>query len=161
VGYVFDSELEKNFVNSQDSAISRKRLLLADDQTVVLQEVRSLLAGDYDIVAEVTNGKQLVEAVQQLNPDLIVSDISMPELNGFEAAARIRALGIDTKLIFLTVQSTPAYVRKARSLGAAGYVLKVYAMEQLPTAVSAVLAGRTYVSPELETSWKQAGPAKN
>jgi len=150
-------------VKSQDRAVGRKRLLLADDQSVVLQEVRSLLASDYEIVAEVTNGKQLVEAAQNLNPDLIVSDISMPGLNGFEAAATLRALGIGTKLIFLTVQSTPAYVRKARSLGAAGYVLKVYAMEQLPDAVSAVLAGRTYVSPELETSWKQtdASPAKN
>lgn len=118
---------------------------------------------DYEIVAEVTNGKSLVEAAQRLNPDLIVSDISMPEMNGFEAAAQLRALGLTTKLIFLSVQSSPAYVRKARSLGAAGYVLKVYAMEQLPEAVSAVLAERTYVSPELETSWKQADarPTKN
>src|SRR5437764_15367478 len=115
-----------------------------------MQEVRSLLNSDYEIVAEVKNGKTLVEAAQRLNPDLIISDISMPEMNGFEAAAKLRSLGITTKLIFLTVQSTAAYVRKARSLGASGYVLKVYATEQLAHAVSSVLAGETYVSPQLD-----------
>jgi DNA-binding NarL/FixJ family response regulator len=124
---------------------------LADDQAAVLEEVRALLSRDYEIVAEARNGKSLVEAAQQLNPDLIISDISMPEMNGFEAAARLRALGLTTKLIFLTVQSTSAYVRKARSLGAAGYVLKVYALEQLPQAVATVLAGETYISPQLES----------
>lgn len=137
-------------VNSQLKP-DRKRVLLADDQAAVLEEVRALLSRDYEIVAEARNGKSLVEAAQQLNPDLIISDISMPEMNGFEAAARLRALGLTTKLIFLTVQSTSAYVRKARSLGAAGYVLKVYALEQLPQAVATVLAGETYISPQLES----------
>ena len=137
-------------MNAQSSSDGRKKVLLADDQALVMQEVRSLLNSDYEIVAEVRNGKTLVEAAQRLNPDLIISDISMPEMNGFEAAAKLRSLGITTKLIFLTVQSTAAYVRKARSLGASGYVLKVYATEQLAHAVSSVLAGETYVSPQLE-----------
>ncbi len=141
-------------MNSHASPAVRKRLILADDQAAVLQEVRSLLSQDYEIVAEVSDGRSLVEAAQRLNPDVIVSDISMPGMNGFEAAAQLRALGVATKLIFLTVQSTAAYVRKARSLGAAGYVLKVYAMEQLPQAVSAVLDGKTYISPELESQSK-------
>jgi DNA-binding NarL/FixJ family response regulator len=150
------SRAGEKLVNAQGSSADRKRVLLADDQPLVLQEVRSLLANDYEVVGEVANGKSLVEAAQRLNPDLIVSDISMPEMNGFEAAAKLRGLGLTAKLIFLTVQSSPAYVRKAHSAGASGYVLKVYAMEQLLDAVSEVLADRTYVSPGLETAWKLA-----
>jgi len=141
-------------VTSTSASGNRKRLLLADDQVAVLQEVRLLLTNDYEIVAEVTDGKSLVEEAQRLKPDLIVSDISMPEMNGFEAAEKLRALGLTSKLIFLTVQSTSAYLRKARRLGAAGYVLKVYAVEQLRQAVSCVLEGKTYVSPQLETPLK-------
>ena len=137
-------------MNAEGGSAGRKRVLLADDQALVLQEVRHLLDQDYEIVAEVRDGKSLVESAQRLNPDLIISDISMPKMNGFEAAAELRSLGLTTKLIFLTVQSTPAYLRKARSLGASGYVLKVYAMEQLAQAVSSVLAGDTFVSPQLE-----------
>lgn len=135
---------------SQNISAARKRLLLADDQAAVLREVRSLLEEQYEIVGEVNNGKSLVEAVTRFNPDLVISDISMPEMNGFEAAAKLRLLGLDTKLIFLTVQSSSPYLRKAKAVGASGYVLKVYAMEQLPQAVVTVLAGGTYISPELE-----------
>lgn len=129
--------------------MSRKRILLADDHVAMLEEVRALLDRDYEIIGAVQNGATLVEAAQKLNPDLIISDISMPVMTGFEAAARIRALGLQSKLIFLTVQSAPAYLKKARSLGANGYVLKAYTNEQLATAVSQVLTGNTYISPEL------------
>jgi DNA-binding NarL/FixJ family response regulator len=130
-------------------AVTRKRILIADDHVTMLEEIRALLDRDYEVIGAVQNGKNLVEAAKELNPDLIISDISMPEMNGFEAAARIRALGLQAKLIFLTVQASPAYVKKARSLGAAGYVLKVYTHEQLRVAVSKVLTGETYVSPQL------------
>ena len=130
--------------------MSRKRILLADDHVAMLEEVRALLDRDYEIIGAVQNGATLVEAAQKLNPDLIISDISMPVMTGFEAAARIRALGLQSKLIFLTVQSAPAYLKKARSLGANGYVLKAYTNEQLATAVSQVLTGNTYISPELK-----------
>ncbi len=135
--------------------MNRKRILLADDHTEMLREVWTLLEKDYEIIGAVENGKSLVDAAQSLRPDLIVSDISMPEMTGFEAAAKIRSLGIPTKLIFLTVQSSNAYVKKAKALGADGYVLKVYSNEQLPTAVARVLNGERYVSPQLQTG--QAG----
>jgi DNA-binding NarL/FixJ family response regulator len=133
------------------SFMSRKRILLADDHAEMLEQVRALLDADYEIVGAVQNGKNLVDAAVELKPDLIVSDISMPVMTGFEAAARMRALGLSTKLIFLTVQSTSGYVRKARALGAAGYVLKVYTNEQLPVAISQVLSGQDYISPQLVT----------
>lgn len=128
----------------------RKRILIADDHAEMLEEVQRLLKEDYDIVGVVEDGGALVEAALRLKPDLIVSDISMPVLTGFEAAARIRDAGITAKFIFLTVQSSNPYLKKARSLGADGYVLKVYAADQLPIAVSKVLGGDSYVSPELD-----------
>jgi len=130
----------------------KKRILIADDHAEMLEEVRQLLERDYDVVGAVENGSQLVEAAFELKPDLVITDISMPVMNGFEAAAKMRGLGLKTDIIFLTVQSTPPYVRKARSLGANGYVLKVYTNEQLPTAVSEVLNGRSYTSPQLNAS---------
>ncbi len=136
--------------NSRKEPMERKRILLADDHVAITEEIRALLAPEYEVVGVVENGKMLVEAAERLKPDLIISDISMPLMTGFEAASKIRTLGLSAKLIFLTVQSSPAYLKKARSLGAHGYVLKVYSTEQLPTAVSRVLAGETYYSPQLQ-----------
>ncbi len=129
-----------------------RRILLADDHLAMLEEVQNLLKQDYEVVGCVENGTALVEAAQQLQPDLIISDISMPGMTGFEAAAKIHAAGLHPKLIFLTVQSSPAYLKKARSLGADGYVLKVFVTEQLRCAVDAVLAGESYTSPQLSSS---------
>jgi DNA-binding NarL/FixJ family response regulator len=129
--------------------LDRKRVLLADDHVAVLEQVGALLARDHEVVGTAANGQALVEAAQKLLPDVIVTDISMPIMNGFEAAAKLRSLGLTAKVIFLSVQSSPAYIKKARSLGASGYVLKLYAAEQLPEAIAVVLAGGTYISPEL------------
>jgi DNA-binding NarL/FixJ family response regulator len=127
----------------------RKRILLADDHAAMLEEIEKLLQPDYNIIGTVEDGAALVEAGQRLKPDLIISDISMPVMNGFEAAAKLRAAGVTAKLIFLTVQSAAPYVKKARALGAHGYVLKAYTNECLPAAVSAVLAGEPYICPQL------------
>jgi DNA-binding NarL/FixJ family response regulator len=132
--------------------MTRKRILIADDHASVLEEVRALLKPDYEIVRAVGDGKQLVNAAAELQPDLIITDISMPEMTGFEAVSKMKASGVQSKIIFLTIQSSPAYLKKARSLGANGYVLKVYATEQLRNAVSAVLNGEGYISPELVNS---------
>lgn len=140
----------KDVILNQDQPQNRKRILLADDHAAIVEEVRGLLNGEYEVVGAVETGKSLVDAAQRLDPDLIISDISMPVMTGFEAASRIRDLGLRAKIIFLTVQSSPAYLKKARSLGACGYVLKVYSNEQLPAAVLKVLAGETYFSPQLE-----------
>ena len=136
------------------AANGRKRILLADDHAAMLEEIENLLKADYNIVGSVEDGAALVEAGQRLKPDLIISDISMPVMNGFEAAAKLRAVGVTAKLIFLTVQSAAPYVKKARSLGAHGYVLKAYTTEHLPAAVSAVLAGEPYICPQLpQDAW--------
>jgi len=130
--------------------MNRKRILLADDHVEMLDQVRTLLGEDYEVVGTAVNRQELDEAARTLKPDLIVSDISMPVMTGFEAIARLRQLGLTTRVIFLTVQSSTAYVKKARALGAEGYVLKVYTTEQLPLAVSSVLTGTPYISPQLQ-----------
>lgn len=129
--------------------MTRKRILLADDHVEMLEEVRALLSNDYEVVGAVENGRKLVEAANLLHPDLIVTDISMPVMTGFEAVARIHALGLSPRIVFLSVQSSAAYIKKARALGADGYVLKVYTNEQLPVAIVSVLNGTSYFPPEL------------
>lgn len=132
--------------------MARMRILLADDHSEFIEELRDLLHPHHDIAGAVADGKALAEAASALNPDVIISDISMPVMSGFEAAAKIRSLGLKSKFIFLTVHSSPAYLRKARSLGVEGYVLKVHAFDELLTAISSVLEGEVFVSPELQPS---------
>jgi DNA-binding NarL/FixJ family response regulator len=144
-----ESTHSRSDVPRKEGVVIRKRVLLADDHTAMLDELRGLLGADYEIVGAVENGEKLVEAASALNPDVIVSDISMPIMTGFEAAAKIRQLGIASRIIFLTVQSSGAYLKKARALGADGYVLKIYTTEQLPAAIASVLTGTPYFSPQL------------
>jgi CheY-like chemotaxis protein len=136
---------------STGDIVDRMRILLADDHSEFLEDVQPLLGEAYEIVGAVNDGIALVEAAIALKPDLIISDISMPGLTGFQAALKIRALGLTPKLIFLTMQSSPAYVKKAQGIGAMGYVLKAHATEQLPLALSRVSIGETFVSPEIKT----------
>jgi DNA-binding NarL/FixJ family response regulator len=136
----------------RSTVLERKRILLADDHPGFLEEVRSLLDAHHEIAGAVADGTALAESALALDPDLIICDISMPGMTGFEAATKVRALGLKSKLIFLTVHSSPAYLKKARSLGVEGYVLKLRAFDQLLSAISRVLDGDTFVSPELEVS---------
>jgi len=132
--------------------MARTRILIADDHPQVLQAVRDLLGVEHDIVAAVENGKELVDSAAQLRPDVIIDDVHMPVMNGFEAAEQMHRLGLTAKLVFLTMAAEPPYLRKARSLGATAYVLKIDDFEHLPKVIEAVLANQTYVSPRLQSS---------
>lgn len=138
--------------NRKPFIVERKRILLADDHAEFIEDLCVMLGEHYEIAAAVADGKALAEAAQALDPDLIISDISMPVMNGFEAASKVRALGLKSKLIFLTVHSSPAYVRRARLLGVQGYISKLRTTEQLLPAIASVLDGNIFVSPELEPS---------
>jgi len=133
-------------------SVERKRILVAEDHADFLREIRVLLNGQYEIVGAVVDGEALVEAVQTLQPDLVICDVTMPVMTGFEAISKIHSLGLTSKFIFLTVHASPVYVRQAQSLGAEGYVLKVHAGHQLLPAISSVLAGQTFISPEAAIS---------
>ncbi len=128
------------------------RILLADDHPLFLDGVRRLLEDKYEVVGTVADGKSLMLAAEQLRPDIIVVDISMPEMNGLEAAKAIRKTVPSTKFIVLSVHSDPAYVTEAFRLGVRGYVSKRAAGVELLAAIRQVLEGRTYITPLVSAS---------
>jgi DNA-binding NarL/FixJ family response regulator len=125
----------------------RPRLLLADDHTLLLEGIRLLLEPEFDLVGSVDNGQALLAAAKALKPDVILLDISMPVLNGIDAARRLRKLLPSAKLIFVTMHADADYVEEAFRAGAMGYLLKRAAASELLTAIRAVLKGNHYVSP--------------
>jgi DNA-binding NarL/FixJ family response regulator len=127
--------------------MSRPRVLLADDHTLILAGLRSLLESDYDLVGTVEDGRALLDTAVQLKPDVIVVDISMPLLNGIEAARQLRKTVPQAKIIFLTMHADVAYVKEAFEAGASGYLVKRSAAAELVTAIHEVLKGHTYVTP--------------
>lgn len=127
----------------------KPRLLLADDHTLVLEGFRRLLEPDFELVACVETGRELISATLKSRPDLILVDIAMPELNGFDAVRQIRKTLPDIKVIFLTMHTNPAYVSEAFLVGAGGYLLKRAAASELIAAIRGVLQGRYYISPSL------------
>ena len=126
----------------------KTRVLLADDHPGRLQAVRSLLNTDVDVVRCVDNGESLFDAAMKLHPDVIVTDISMPKLDGIEGVKRLRESGCSAKAVFLTVHLEHDVVRAALEAGALGYVLKSSVTTDLLIAIEEALAGRTFVSLE-------------
>jgi len=128
---------------------TQSRILLADDHPALLAETVDLLARDHEVVASVTNGLDLLEAAQRLDPDLIVLDNSMPGFNGFEAARRLNQAGCRSKLVFLTVWEDADFARQAMTLGASAYVVKSRLASDLPIAISETLAAHQFISPSI------------
>jgi len=122
------------------------RVLLADDHTLVLEGFKKLLDEQCHVVGSVEDGRTLLDAAQQLQPDIIVLDISMPHLNGLDAAPRLRKLVPQAKLIFVTVHADQDYVSQAFLAGASGYLLKRSAGSELMQAIHAVTSGNYYVT---------------
>jgi DNA-binding NarL/FixJ family response regulator len=123
------------------------RVLLGDDHVLILDGLRSALQGQYEIVGLAKDGRTLVNEANRLRPDLVIVDISMPLLNGFEAAKQIKKSLPQTKLIFLSQHLNPAYLKQALRLGASGYVLKSGATEELQQAIGMAVRGKTYITP--------------
>ena len=115
--------------------MKRTRILLADDDLLMLAAISKLLLADFEVVDMVSDGHSLVGAALKLQPDVIVTDISMPQMNGMEAVRKIRGFLPGIKFIFLTMHGAQGYRREAESLGAAGYVLKSSAREELSQAI--------------------------
>lgn len=129
--------------------MTRPRLLLADDHRIVVEGLRRLLEETCELVAVVEDGRALVTEARRLKPDVIVADISMPQLNGLEALARIRQEDPAAKVVILSMHQNPAYARRALEAGAVGYVVKHAAPAELALAIRAALQGGTFVSPSL------------
>src|SRR5437764_11232356 len=126
--------------------MKRIRVLLGDDHALILDGVRASLQDDYEIVGEAYDGKALVTAAEKLHPDVVVVDISMPLLNGFESARLIKKALPTTKIIFLSQHLNPAYLKHALKAGASGYVLKSGAREELRQAIESALREKIYIT---------------
>lgn len=125
------------------------RILLADDQAEMLQSINLVLSEDFMIVGTVEDGKSAVELATSLRPDVLVLDISMPVLNGIEAASRLKELGSRARIIFLTVHADPEFVEAALSAGALGYVLKGFLVTDLIPAIWTVMQDHIFISPAM------------
>jgi DNA-binding NarL/FixJ family response regulator len=129
--------------------MNRPRVLLADDHRMVAEGLKSLLAPEFDLVEVVEDGRALVDAARRLRPDVIVTDITMPHLNGLDALAQLKKDNPSVKVVFLTMHHDLAYARRAVDAGALGFVLKHSAPAELVLAIRAALDGKTFITPAL------------
>jgi DNA-binding NarL/FixJ family response regulator len=125
---------------------SRPRILLADDHPAVFEHVSRILGADYEVVGTVSDGRAAVDAAFRLQPDLVVLDIMMPELDGLNAARELRQRGCSAKIMFLTIQQDEEYVSAAMESGGLAYVLKSRMYSDLIRAVRQALDGNVFVS---------------
>jgi DNA-binding NarL/FixJ family response regulator len=129
--------------------LQKPRVVLADDSSEILSVVTSLLSREYSVVGRVLNGKQAVDAVLHLRPDVVL-DIQMPELDGIQAARRLQAAGATAKVVFLTGLEDADYISHVLNLGPYSYVFKTRCHADLPLAVAAALEGRVFCSSRRE-----------
>ena len=127
------------------------RILLADDHKITRQGLRSLLEKqkDMEVIAEADNGRAAVQMAAELDPDVIIMDVTMPDLNGVEATKQILDKSPDVKIVALSIHSDALFVTEMLKSGAAGYLLKDCAFEELVRAIRTVLDNKTYLSPSV------------
>lgn len=126
-------------------------IVIADDHNIVRQGLKKLLEGQSNvkITGEAVNGREAVQKVEKLKPDIIIMDIAMPILNGIEAARQIRQYYPKTKLVILSMHDNSRYIRELLSIGVSGYVLKDAVTDDIIKAISAAEEGNIYLSPSI------------
>ena len=122
------------------------RILIADDQEEMVRTIAETLGNSFDIIGTAEDGEHAVELASTLVPDVVILDISMPIMNGIEAAWRLKKLGSPARILFVTVHRDPDFIEAAQSTGALGYVWKESLGRDLATAVQAVLQGYQFTS---------------
>jgi DNA-binding NarL/FixJ family response regulator len=135
--------------------VARARILLADDHKEIRDRVVRLLEREFEMLEPVKDGRELLESASRLKPDVCLLDISMPVINGIEAAAQLIESGSMAKIIFLTIHEDPDFLIAALKAGASGYVVKPRMASDLRAAVKEVLAGRTFISSSLNFGAKR------
>ena len=127
------------------------RIILADDHAMMREGLRAILETElgYSVVAQAGNGRETVALVKEHRPDLVIMDISMPDMNGIEATRQVMQEMPRTKVIALSMHTDKRFVGEMLQAGAAGYILKQGAMDELQQAIQTVLAGKAYISPEV------------
>jgi len=126
--------------------MQRPRIVLAEDHAEVAEQLRALLISEFDVAAVVADGQALLRAVEADHPDVVITDIVMPGLDGIAATAKLRASHPDLPVVLVTVHDDPELVERGHAAGALGYVAKHRAGQELVTAVRAALRGERYVS---------------
>jgi DNA-binding NarL/FixJ family response regulator len=135
----------------------KARILLADDHPRFPEMAQRLLESEFEVVAMVGNGQALLEEAMRLKPDVIVTDISMPILNGIEAADQLKESRSESRIVFLTVHFDADFVRRCLSTGAFGYVLKSRIASELIPAIREALGGNIFVSRNLPPHYEDKG----
>jgi len=125
------------------------RVLLADDHAIVLEGLRHILKQEFEIVGEVGDGRSLVDTALTFRPEIIITAISLPLLNGIEAAREIRKVNRKVKIIFLTMHADASYAVEALDAGGSAYILKSAGVAEILLAIREALNGRVYVSPSI------------
>ena len=131
---------------------NRRRILLADDHPLVLERVTRFLQPTFDVVGVAHNGLEMVLEAMRLKPDVIVADISMPGLDGIEAAHQLREMGARATIVFLTINESPEFVEACLAEGALGFVVKSHIKTDLIPAINAALSGQCFVSSTRHTN---------
>jgi DNA-binding NarL/FixJ family response regulator len=126
--------------------VDKIRVVLADDHREVIEKVRGILGDEFEVVETAENGRQAVGAVLALDPDVLVIDISMPSLNGLQAARSMQKANCRAKIVFLTIHEDRDFIAAALSAGGAGYVTKRRLSIDLVFAIHEALKGNTFVS---------------
>ena len=150
-------------MRSETSDGSRLRLVIADDHDLLRDGIRSRLADEefVNIVGEARNGREAVDLCVDLKPDMVLLDISMPVLNGLEAAVEIKNALPDIKILFLSIYDNEEYVREALRIGANGFVLKDVSKSEMINAIRSVSLGATYLGPQAAASLAKQPDAVN
>lgn len=127
-------------------AMTLKRVLVADDLAPVLRTIAELLQGSFDVVSTVSDGKDALHGILELEPDLVVLDISMPGMSGLDVATELKSRSSSTKIVFLTVHEDSGIIAACLAAGGLGYVVKQLMNSDLIPAMNEALAGRVFVS---------------
>ena len=133
------------------AAMITPRILLTDDQEEMLQTLVEMLEGEFQIVGTAENGMRVLELTPRLAPDIVVLDISMPVLNGFEAALRLKEQCLAARVVFLTAHEDTDLVEAGMSAGALGYVLKQSLAAELVPAIWSAMRGNVFISPSIHS----------
>ncbi|NIQ91509.1 MAG: response regulator transcription factor [Deltaproteobacteria bacterium] len=130
---------------------ARHRVVIAEDHTILREGLRALLSAesDLEVVGEAEDGRQAIRRVEELGPDLILTDLSMPKMNGVEAIREIKKRAPETKVLALTVHKAEEFILEVLQAGADGYILKDASSEELMMAIESVLGGKRYLSPSV------------
>ena len=132
--------------------MTRVSVLIAEDHKEMRENIRRVLEPEFEVVGAVADGQALIAEATRIDPDVLLVDISMPAPDGIKAVTQLRKLGSTARVVFLTVEEDPNWVRAALRAGGLGYVIKMSMAAELQTAIRDACAGRIFVSPSIRFS---------